>query len=370
MSLTPSPRTPALAKFRTVSPGETVEVTVHFNPASLQYTLTNNVEPAPGGRKVQYVSQTTAKLSMELTFDTTHSGHDVREDTLKMARLLQPLGPDGQRTPPVVEFTWGTYGFRGTVEQFRETLDFFSPEGVPLRSGISLTLTTNEATFSADTSARTGVAGDDGGGDVARMPAPPGGPAGAASALGRPDAARAIASANASASLRFSAGAELAVGAGAGVKLQAAAAFSAGASAGAGFGLGIGGGAGLGLSAGAQFSAGAGAGAGFGAAAGFSGGASAGLGLSAGAGVGLSASGGVGGPAGLQADFSGLRAGVSVSPQAALPSARSAFALTSTAPAQGAAFGVGGRLQGGAGASLAVDVSGDGGLNSRLKFGP
>jgi hypothetical protein len=84
----------------------------------------------------------------------------------------------------------------------------------------------------------------------------------------------------------------------------------------------------------------------------------------------LSASGGLGLSGGLQADFSGLRTSVSAGAGGALPDARTVLALTSAPRAEGTAFGVGGRLQGGASASLAVDVSGDGGLNTRLKFGP
>ena len=79
-----------------------------------------------------------------------------------------------------------------------------------------------------------------------------------------------------------------------------------------------------------------------------------------------------GASAGLGADFSGLRTQVAAGAGAALPDARTVLSLTSAPQAQGGAFGVGGQLQGGGSASLAVDVSGDGdgGLNARLKFGP
>lgn len=350
MSTSPAAVQVAMARFRTVVPGETIEVTVHFNPASLQYTLSNTVEPAPGGRRVQYVSQTTAKLTMDLVFDTTHNGQDVRTETAKMAKFLKPHGPSGRRVPPVVEFSWGTYGFRGTVEQYRETMDFFSPEGVPLRSGINLTLTTNDATFDPNTSGRTSVDGVPAGGaagaapqEVANVPVPgagkPGGAAGLANSLGSPAAARSIAAANGSQSLRFSGGAELAVGGAAGVNLQSAAAFSAGASAGGGIGLGGGIGGGIG------------------------GGAGLGLGASGSAGVSL---GGLG--AAVQGDFSGLRADLGAG--VAMPDAATVRALAASSRSEGGGFDIGGRLQAGGSASLAVDVSGDGGLNARLGFGP
>ena len=70
---------------------------------------------------------------MELVFDTTATGEDVRDDTDKMARLLKPHGRAASRCRRSVEFSWGVYRFTGMVEQYKETLDFFSASGVPLR---------------------------------------------------------------------------------------------------------------------------------------------------------------------------------------------------------------------------------------------
>ena len=113
------------ASFETLT-GERVVVAVHFNPASLQYTVSNTLkEEGKGAKKKQYVSQTTAKLTMDLVFDTTDTGEDVRVTTNKMARLLQPVaaGKD-KNVPPTVKFGWGAYAFTGLVEQYKETLDF------------------------------------------------------------------------------------------------------------------------------------------------------------------------------------------------------------------------------------------------------
>ena len=46
---------------------------MHFNPASLQYTVSNK-EEGQGAKKKQYVSETSAKLTMDLVFDTTDTG--------------------------------------------------------------------------------------------------------------------------------------------------------------------------------------------------------------------------------------------------------------------------------------------------------
>lgn len=378
---TPTPRAEsvALAQFKTVKTGEPIEVTVHFNPASLQYTVSNTLkDQGSGSKKKQYVSQTTAKLTMDLVFDTTATGQDVRETTDKMAKLLKAHGPSGKQVPPLVEFGWGLYRFTGMVEQYKETLDYFGASGVPLRSSVNLTLSSQDVVFDSGKNPNATVDGDLTAEPVtvptaAGPGAPPtSGPAGVANSLGDPRAARAIASANGSASLRFSAGAELAVGVGAGVSLGAAAAFSAGAS--AGFGLGISGGAGIGISGGAGIgvsggagigiSGGAGIGISSSASAGFSAGAGASFGASAGAGFGASA----GASASAGADFSGLRAGASAS--ASMPSPSAALSLTAgSSGGSGVQFGLGGRAQSSGSASLSADVGANAELTARLGFG-
>jgi hypothetical protein len=367
---TPPVESLATAQFKTVKSAEPIEVTVHFNPASLQYTVSNTLkDEGSGAKKKQFVSQTTAKLTMDLVFDTTATGHDVRETTDKMVKLLKPHGPSGKQVPPLVEFGWGVYRFTGMVEQYKETLDFFAASGVPLRASVNLTLSSQDVVFESNTNQPARVDEDltPEPVSVATSTGPAGGPAGLANSLGDPRAARAIASANGSASLRFSAGAELAVGVGAGVSLSGAAAFSAGAS--AGFGLGISGGAGIGISGGAGIgvSGGAGIGVSAGAGIGASAGASAGFGIGGGAsaGAGFSASASAG--ASATADFSGLRATTSA---VSMPDARAALALTAdSGTGGGVQFGLGGRAQATGSASLSADVGANAELTARLGFG-
>ena len=65
--------------------------------------------------------------------------------TLPIKRLLRPDEADTRDiadiVPPVVRFEWGTFLFSGLIESYRETLDFFSSEGVPLRAQVSLSMT-------------------------------------------------------------------------------------------------------------------------------------------------------------------------------------------------------------------------------------
>ena len=319
------------ATFETLT-GPRIKVDVHFNPSSLQVQVSNTLkEEGQGAKKKQYVSQTSTKLTMDLVFDTTDTGQDVRIVTKQMAQMLQPIAEGSSKfVPPAVKFSWGAYSFTGLVEQYKETIDFFAAGGLPLRSSINLTLANQEKVFDIGTSGqKAGIDGDltpeavvvpDDGGPV-------GGPQGLANSLGAPRAARAIAAANGAASLRFGAGAGLAVGASASVG------FAAGASVGVGFSAGIGASAGAGLSAGAAAGAGFGARAGVSAAAAgnahllpaaaFAAGGGAGIGL----GAGRSAAGGIGAGAGLAAG-----AGVSIG-TAAVASGTAGFSVGASASA-------------------------------------
>ena len=388
------------ATFETMT-GPKVTVPVHFNPASLQHTVSNTLkEEGQGAKKKQYVSQTTAKLTMDVVFDTTDTGEDVRITTNKMAQLLQPV-PEGQskKVPPVVKFSWGAYSFTGMVEQYKETIDFFAAGGLPLRSSINLTLSSQDVTFEGGTSGDQASVD----GDLAAEPVvvpddegPLGGPQSAANKAGDPRAARGIAAANGAASLRFGGGGGLAIGASASVGFAAGASvgvgFSAGigASAGAGFaasatasagggvsllpaaafaagggaGLGIGGGAGLSVGGGAGLSVGGGAGLSIGGGVGVSAGgglgigAGAGVGASGGVGVGFGVGAGVGVSAGGAAagSFAGLR--VESSP-GSRPLSTSRLLQDSASISSAGKVAVGGRLLDGGGSGLKANVSGD-----------
>lgn len=377
----PTPELPKieLARFRTLTGSPTVDFEVHFNPASLEHSVSNSLkEEGKGSKKKQFIDKTSAKLTMQLVFDTTDTGEDVRVHTDKVAALLRPVGDGKKQVPPNVEFSWGLYRFTGMVEKHKEVLDFFAPSGVPLRATVDLTLASQDVQFE---SAKNPPASVDG--DLSPEPAVvpgAGGPSGVANALGDPRAARAIASANGSASLRFGGGAALAVTAG--VELQAEAGFSAGASAGAGFGIGVGGGAGAGIGGGAGFGIGGGASAGLGGGISAGAGASAGVGLSAGASAGASVGFSAGGSAGVGASvatgssggigggtFSELRTGVSGT--ATPPSGQVLFQAEASSGPVGASatFGFGGQAVSGGGSSLGADVGAGAELDSLIRFG-
>jgi hypothetical protein len=212
-------------------------------------------------------------MGLDLLFDTSGSGEDVRSKTRALrAAVRAPQGEGGSGSgggtpaasaafvPPLVTFQWGTFIFAGIAESYRETLDFFSADGVPLRSQVTMSLKEQGSEFTsmerpnprgAASPSAFEVSGALGGG----------GAAGDAGLGGDLRAARAIASANGEASLRFSAGASLALGGGVQLREEVSFTASAGGGFGASVGAGVSGGAGLslggsaGLGAGVQVSA-------------------------------------------------------------------------------------------------------------------
>jgi hypothetical protein len=246
----------AQARFRyRDAQGQDKSVPVHFNPVSLEYTITANAR-GEGGQATQVVGSHSAKLTLDLVFDTTDTGEDVRAKTHEVELMLKPAPGAGGRNPPPqvapnVTFAWGTFQFEGVVDSFKATLDFFSANGVPLRAAVNLSLSNQNYRFDQQAGSRRA---DVSGGVVV----PGGDPSSLALAGGDPLAARGIAAANGLESLRSTAAGSLALGAGGG-GIGAAVAFSAGGGAGAGAGAGAA--AGFSLGAGVGLSAGVGLGA-------------------------------------------------------------------------------------------------------------
>lgn len=341
-------------------------VAVQFNPTTLQYSLQNTLEKrGRDANAAQFVSQSSAKLELDLLFDSTHDGSDVRVTTRKLRDFLKPQ-QDQHDAPPVVGFAWGTFRFKGLAESFRETLDFFSSEGVPLRSTIKLTLAAQNArdifTDEDISAVAEGMAAE-----VELTPVPDSGVSrGDAAANGfdnmrRPDSSVA---AVASGKVQLKAAAGFSAGAGFGASAGAGFGASAGGALGASAGLGLGGGAGIGLGAGAGLSASASAGFSAGASAGFSAGTSAGFSANASAGVGFGATAGASASAGVSASlgaFGGLRTSATVTRQG---SALVAASASASLPATSGQFALGGAAISSTSSGLRADV----GISARLRF--
>ena len=173
------------------STDESTHIDVQFNPATLRVTLANTLRAARGGGAAQYVDKSESTLAVELVFDnsveaqfgggsgasrTVAANTDVRTLTRKIAEaFMKPQAParGGQpRAPQRCRFQWGSFQFTGMLASYGETLDFFAPEGIPLRATLALSFKEDRYQFDqADTQAAARSAPTLGGGGAGQTAA-------------------------------------------------------------------------------------------------------------------------------------------------------------------------------------------------------
>jgi hypothetical protein len=153
------------ATFQRVSADGTLgaPLSVNFNPT--EYTLNKGAQIAeiaiPGldSPILQFVRGQTETLSLDLFFDSTDSGMDDSAESVTTLtdQFYQLVKIDGQtHAPPICFFSWGAtfpgqrnyastgsqgrYGFKCLVESVRQRFTLFSPQGVPLRATLTVSL--------------------------------------------------------------------------------------------------------------------------------------------------------------------------------------------------------------------------------------
>ncbi|MFC4115215.1 hypothetical protein [Nonomuraea zeae] len=134
---------------------EAGSVTVQFNPATLTLQHPNSQDAGgktTGTQKRQYPSVNPATLGFSLEFDTAEladagGAKGVRTLTEQVLAFARP-GKNGQAPPPMA-FVWGGFEFRGIVTSISEEIDFFDPQGVPLRAKLTLAITEQDPSFEA-----------------------------------------------------------------------------------------------------------------------------------------------------------------------------------------------------------------------------
>src|SRR5262245_30251153 len=142
------------------------KVTVQFNPEALKLSFANQIATPSGGGSGdqnsgsagrQFVGAGTTKLSLQLWFDVNapmpegeESVDDVRKLTQKVVFFITPQKDTQDPTkliPPGVRFLWGSFQFDGLMDSLEESLEFFSPDGRPLRASMSLALSQQKITL-------------------------------------------------------------------------------------------------------------------------------------------------------------------------------------------------------------------------------
>jgi Contractile injection system tube protein/LysM domain len=164
------------SEFKDVKPGGQ-EAAVQFNPETLKVAFANQiVQPSGGGDQRgqparQFVGAGTTKLTLQLVIDVTAPPYvdqgkdDVRELTQQVAYFITPQPASGggsapppsggssgsaasqtQLVPPGVRFLWGSFKFDGMMDSLDETLEFWSPDGKPLRATLAVGLSQQKIT--------------------------------------------------------------------------------------------------------------------------------------------------------------------------------------------------------------------------------
>lgn len=167
----------AREKARFSAPQKVIDV--QFNPTSLKIQYSNNADAGGVTAKAQprqNASVQPSVLSLDLEYDTAENpGVDVRTLTAAVRRFVQPP-PDKPKSPaPLVQFLWGTFLFNGRVTQVTEDIDYFSPDGRPLRAKLSLSITEQDPALEANAvgpGARTDDRATEPGGAAPARPAP------------------------------------------------------------------------------------------------------------------------------------------------------------------------------------------------------
>ena len=113
-----------------------------FNPPEYQLQVTNQFAevgiPGLGSSLLQFVRGSARTLTMELFFDTTDLGIDVRVHT-GLVLGLTSLNSETHAPPPLL-FVWGSLIFPCVLESVTQTFDFFNTLGMPLRARLNVTL--------------------------------------------------------------------------------------------------------------------------------------------------------------------------------------------------------------------------------------
>ncbi|HWI62644.1 MAG TPA: hypothetical protein VNT75_12435 [Symbiobacteriaceae bacterium] len=133
------------------SPKTGTAIPVQFNPNTLSVKMKQAT--AATGAAVPNLEMGSS-LTVDLVFDSTRQAaepRDVQEQARKLFQLLLPIAGTGtaSQRPKKVGFCWGKFLFIGIVTGFEETLEFFSADGTPLRSKVKVSMSREDAHWTA-----------------------------------------------------------------------------------------------------------------------------------------------------------------------------------------------------------------------------
>ena len=128
----------ALEKATIVNTQTNESLTVRFNPEEYSLSRDNNFAQAsvPGRSAplLQFTHGNLRTLEMEILFDTYEQLRDVRQETGKLLKLLEP-NPE-THAPPILLFVWGSLRFRCVLARANQKFVLFLPNGNPVRARV------------------------------------------------------------------------------------------------------------------------------------------------------------------------------------------------------------------------------------------
>ncbi len=120
------------------------EIAVQWNPSD--YQIEKDVgwkEQEVAGRDapgVEFTAGGRKKLSMQLCYDTSDTGGDVREQTSRVEGLATVDRSLASPRPPRLLFRWGGFEFRCVLQSCSSRYLLFAENGVPLRAELRISL--------------------------------------------------------------------------------------------------------------------------------------------------------------------------------------------------------------------------------------
>jgi hypothetical protein len=169
-------------KNRTYPVPKQIEVPFLFNPGEITVARQNDWK-TPDSRKhsssksLEFGGGQPLQITLQLFFDTyeIHSPRqlqgrapDVREYTDRLQEMMQPqdrLGPDKGGWPPQVELVWGNlqrgWRFPCYITSMTQKFLLFTPDGVPVRATVDLTLKSDHTSTFPKQNPTSGGEGDE-----------------------------------------------------------------------------------------------------------------------------------------------------------------------------------------------------------------
>jgi hypothetical protein len=128
------------AKLMNVDKGTTQEVLFNPKEYSVQKSVQWEPHKAPGldTPEQEFTSGNPAILSVELFFDTFEDNESVKDHTDQVMALAL-VDADSHR-PPLVQFQWGDFTFKGVIESLALRYTMFLSTGKPCRATAALSI--------------------------------------------------------------------------------------------------------------------------------------------------------------------------------------------------------------------------------------